>query len=70
MQTLEKLVIDLYYNQRKNVRQIAQEARLSFRDISAIIKKNEAAVNDDDGSGNGMDNQQHNDGCNNNHGIC
>ncbi len=23
----EKLVIDLYYNQRKNVRQIAQEAR-------------------------------------------
>jgi DNA-directed RNA polymerase specialized sigma subunit len=24
----EKLVIDLYYNQRKNVRQIAQEARM------------------------------------------
>ena len=38
----EKLVIDLYYNQRKNVRQIAQEARISFRDISAIIKKKEA----------------------------
>ena len=37
----EKLVIDLYYNQRKNVRQIAQEARISFRDISAIIKKKE-----------------------------
>jgi DNA-directed RNA polymerase specialized sigma subunit len=31
----EKLVIDLYYNQRKNVRQIAQEARISFRDIGA-----------------------------------
>jgi DNA-directed RNA polymerase specialized sigma subunit len=30
----EKLVIDLYYNQRKNVRQIAQEARISFRDIA------------------------------------
>ena len=60
----EKLVIDLYYNQRKNVRQIAQEARISFRDISVIIKKKEAAVNDV-GSGNGnvngiviVDNQQ------------
>src|SRR6188472_3075711 len=59
----EKLVIDLYYNQRKNVRQTAQEARISFRDIAAILKKKEAAeVNDDSsGSGNGivaMDNQQ------------
>jgi hypothetical protein len=47
----EKLVIDLYYNQRKNVRQIAQEARISFRDITAILKKKEAAVND---GGNGI----------------
>ena len=59
----EKLVIDLYYNQRKNVRQIAQEARISFRDISAIIKKKETAeVNDvGNGSGNGngvVDNRQ------------
>jgi hypothetical protein len=60
----EKLVIDLYYNQRKNVRQIAQEARISFRDIAAILKKNEsAAVNgSSNGNGNGivvaMDNQQ------------
>ena len=45
----EKLVIDLYYNTLKNVRQIAQEARISFRDIGAILKKKEAAVN---GSGN------------------
>ena len=51
----EKLVIDLYYNQRKNVRQIAQEARISFRDISAIIMKKEAAVNG--GSGNGNNNK-------------
>jgi hypothetical protein len=53
----EKLVIALYYNQRKNVRQIAHEARISFRDISAIIKKKEAAFNDDssgNGSGNGI----------------
>ena len=58
----EKLVIDLYYNQRKNVRQIAQEARISFRDISAIIKKKEAAeVNHGSATGNGIvvvDNQQ------------
>src|SRR6476646_6734413 len=61
----EKLVIDLYYNQRKNVRQIAQEARISFRDIAAILKKKEeaAAVNGhDSGNRNGIrvaiDNQQ------------
>ena len=60
----EKLVIDLYYNQRKNVRQIAQEARISFRDIATILKNKEAAaVNDGSGDGgNGirvaMDNQQ------------
>ena len=60
----EKLVIDLYYNQRKNVRQIAQEARISFRDIAAILKKKEAAAVNGDGSRsrNGirvaMDNQQ------------
>ena len=49
----EKLVIDLYYNQRKNVRQIAQQVRISFRDIAAILKKKEAAVNDI-GSKNGI----------------
>ena len=59
----EKLVIDLYYNQRKNVRQIAQEARMSFRDIAAILKKKEAAAVNDIGSRSGnaivaMDNQQ------------
>ena len=48
----EKLVVDLYYNQRRNVRRIAQEARISFRDISNIIKKNEEAVNDGSGTGN------------------
>jgi hypothetical protein len=60
----EKLVIDLYYNQRKNVRQIAQEARISFRDITAILKKKEEAVND---GGNGIVNnqqQQNNDSIN------
>ena len=60
----EKLVIDLYYNQRKNVRQIAQEARISFREIGTILKKKEAAAVNGDGGGNGngirvaMDNQQ------------
>ena len=60
----EKLVIDLYYTHRKNVRQIAQEARMSFRHISAILKKKEAAAVNDDGNGSGngirvvVDNQQ------------
>ena len=59
----EKLVIDLYYNQHKNVRQIAQEARMSFRDIATILKKQEAAANASDNGGNGngtvvVDNQQ------------
>jgi hypothetical protein len=59
----EKLVIDLYYDQHKNVRQIAQEARISFRDIAAILKKKEAAAVNGDGSGSGnrmgvVDNQQ------------
>jgi hypothetical protein len=57
----EKFVIDLYYNQRKNVRQIAQEARISFREIAAILKKKEeAAVNDVgnvDGNGNNKNNK-------------
>jgi hypothetical protein len=58
----EKLVIDLYYNQRKNLFQIAQEARISFRDIAAILKKKEAAEVNGGGSGNGngigVENQQ------------
>ncbi|HET7391733.1 MAG TPA: hypothetical protein VFJ51_13000, partial [Nitrososphaeraceae archaeon] len=47
-------VIDLYYNQRKNVLQIAQKVRISFRDIAAILKKKESGVNDGDDSGNGI----------------
>ena len=35
----EKLVIDLYYNQRKNVHQIAQEARISFRDWRGFTQR-------------------------------
>ena len=44
--------------------QIAQEARISFRDIGTILKKKEAAAVNGDGSGNGngirvaIDNQQ------------
>jgi DNA-directed RNA polymerase specialized sigma subunit len=38
----EKLVLDLY-NQGKNIRQIAKEARMSFRDINTLLKK--AAAN-------------------------
>jgi transposase len=35
----EKAVLDLYYNQGKNIREIAREARMSFRDIGAILNK-------------------------------
>jgi hypothetical protein len=57
----EKLVLDMYYNQGKNVREIAQKARMSFRDIDAILRK-AAAVNGGGSNGNGneiiIDNQQ------------
>jgi hypothetical protein len=38
-QERERIVLDLYYNQRKTVREIAKEARISFRDIGAILNK-------------------------------
>jgi hypothetical protein len=38
-QERERVVLDLYYNQRKSVREIAKEARISFRDIGAILNK-------------------------------
>jgi|SRR5215216_3228484 transposase len=37
-QEREKLVLDLY-NQGKTIREIAKEARMSFRDIGAILNK-------------------------------
>ena len=36
----EKLVLDLY-NEGKSTREIAEEARMSFRDIGAILDKTE-----------------------------
>jgi hypothetical protein len=38
----KKQVIDLYYNQGKRTREIAKIERMSIRDISAIIKEEEA----------------------------
>ena len=38
-QERERAVLDLYYNQRKSVREIAKEARMSFRDIGTILNK-------------------------------
>jgi hypothetical protein len=35
----EKLVIDLYKNQNKSIREIAKIAKMSFRDIGLILKK-------------------------------
>jgi transposase len=37
-QDRQKLVLDLY-NQGKNIREIAQEVRMSFRDIGTILNK-------------------------------
>ena len=39
IQERERFVSDLYYNQGKNIREIAQEARMSFSVIGAILKK-------------------------------
>jgi hypothetical protein len=39
----ERIVLDLYYNQGKNIREIAQEARMSFRDIGSILNKADEA---------------------------
>jgi hypothetical protein len=38
----KKCVIDLYYNQGKTTREIAKIERMSIRDISAILKKEES----------------------------
>lgn len=38
-QRRERLVLDLYYNQGKNTREIAQDVRMSFSAIGAILKK-------------------------------
>jgi Mor family transcriptional regulator len=39
-QEREQFVIDLY-NQGKTIRDIAKEVRMSFRDIGAVLKKEE-----------------------------
>jgi DNA-directed RNA polymerase specialized sigma subunit len=38
----KKYVIDLYYNQGKTTHEIAKLERISIRDISAILKEEEA----------------------------
>jgi hypothetical protein len=38
----KKRVIDLYYNQERTTREIVQIERMSIRDISAILKEEEA----------------------------
>jgi hypothetical protein len=42
-QERERAVLDLYHNQRKTIRDIAKEARMSFRDIGAILNKADEA---------------------------
>jgi DNA-binding NarL/FixJ family response regulator len=40
-QERERAVLDLYHKQGKTVREIAKEARMSFRDIGAILNKSD-----------------------------
>jgi len=54
-QERERPVLDLYHNQRKTVREIAKEARMSFRDIGAILNKADEAQQR---KGQEQDNQQ------------
>jgi hypothetical protein len=54
-QERERAVIDLYHNQRKTVREIAKEARMSFRDIGAVLNKADEAQQR---KGQEQDNQQ------------
>jgi hypothetical protein len=54
----ERLVIDLYYNQGKTFRDIAKEVRMSFSDISFIIKKKEAEEEEEKNNTNKDKNQQ------------
>jgi hypothetical protein len=52
-QERERLVLELYYNQGKTIREVAKEARMSFRDIGVILnrvvegKTNEAEEQED-----------------------
>jgi hypothetical protein len=41
-QRRKKRVIDLYYNHGKTMREIAKIERMSIRDISAVLKEEEA----------------------------
>jgi hypothetical protein len=45
-QEKQTLVLQLY-KENKTIREIAKEARMSFRDIGAIVKKGSAAENED-----------------------
>jgi DNA-binding transcriptional regulator LsrR (DeoR family) len=38
-QERERVVLELYHNQGKTVREIAKEARMSFRDVGSILNK-------------------------------
>ncbi len=42
-QERERAVLDLYHKQHKTVREIAKEARISFRDIGSILNKTDEA---------------------------
>jgi len=57
-QERERLVLDLYHNQGKTIREIAKEARMSFRDIGVILNKIVEEKNRGQHDNNGMEKNQ------------
>src|SRR5919108_5063416 len=62
----KKQVLELYYNERKNTREIAKIMRMSLRDIGDILKENKERKkqesiyhNVDNGGSSGNEDQQH-----------
>ena len=59
-QEREKLVLDLYYNQGKNIREIAQEARMSFRNIGINLNKADEGREQKQNNNNEIENKNNN----------
>jgi transposase len=57
-QERERVVLDLYYNQGKNIREIAKEARMSFRDIGIILNKANEGREQNNNNNNDIENKK------------
>jgi hypothetical protein len=57
-QERERAVLDLYHNQRKTIRYIAKEARMSFRDIGSILNKADGRREQNNNNNNDIENKK------------